>query len=76
LIGLRITDYNHKDHEAHKGLAKVNQVPDNPKKTFGAGFVPFVSFVVYIRRRSVSIGLQITDFNHKVHKDHKGLRKG
>ena len=50
----RITDYgfNHKAHKDHKGLAKVNAIPDNPK-TFCAGFVPFVSFVVYTRRRSV-----------------------
>ena len=25
LIGLQITDFNHKDHKDHKGLAKVNQ---------------------------------------------------
>ena len=102
----RITDYgfNHKAHKDHRGLAKVNTVPDSPKnllyglcvlcelcglyrrrsvwsdyrlrilttkrtkitegsqrlnkflitrKTFRAGFVPFVSFVVYTRRRSV-----------------------
>jgi len=48
LIGLKITDFNHKEHKDHKGLAKVNAVPDNPKKTFCAGFVPFVSFMVYI----------------------------
>jgi len=51
LIGLQITDFNHKEHEDHRGLAKVNQVPDNPIN-FRAGSVPFVSFVVYIRRKS------------------------
>ncbi len=33
LIGLQITDFNHKEHKDHKGL-------------FGAVFVSFVSFVV------------------------------
>jgi len=31
LIGLQITYFNHKAHKDHKGLAKVNAIPDNPK---------------------------------------------
>ena len=30
LIGLQITDFNHKEHKDHKGLAKVNPVLDSP----------------------------------------------
>mgnify|MGYP006936249926 FL=1 len=29
LIGLQITDFNHKEHKDHKGLAKVNPVLDS-----------------------------------------------
>jgi len=44
------------------------------RKTFCAGFVPFVSFVVYIVANRFD---RITDygFNHKAHKDHRGLAK-
>jgi len=45
------------------------------RETFCPGFVPFVSFVVYTRRRSRFDWASITEFNHKDHEAHKGLAK-
>ena len=38
----RITDYgfNHKAHKDHRGLAKVNAIPDNPKKPLVRALCP------------------------------------
>jgi hypothetical protein len=39
MIGLPFNGINHKEHKAHKGLAKVNRVLEDPTN-LGAGFVP------------------------------------
>jgi len=68
LIGLQITDLTTKRTKITKDSQRLNKFLIT-RKTFRAGFVPFVSFVVYTRRRSVWSDYR---FNHKAHKEHKG----
>jgi len=45
LIGLQITDFNHKEHKDHKGLAKVSPILDSPKNLL-CGLCVLLNFVV------------------------------